>query len=134
MVFPLHIFVVKSNSKHQASIWVIVVFCMNLLHLQSVKAVGIWWHLKWATKSNNTASCHLNVAHLCHTKIQCKNKTDVYSKQKLFSTELRKGYFLNNYKQIRSKVPMLLYFVGPKRTSGNCYVSCFLTDKTALSP
>ena len=28
---------------------------------------------------------------------------------------------------------MLLYFVGPKHPSGNCYVSCFLTDKTALS-
>ena len=53
--------------------------CMNL-HLQSVKTVGIWWHLKWATKSNNTAPCHLNVAHLCHTKFQRKNKTDVYSK------------------------------------------------------
>ena len=70
----------KSNSKHlQASIWVNVVFCMNL-HLQSVKTVGIWWHLKWATKSNNTAPCHLNVANLCHTKFQRKNKTDVYSK------------------------------------------------------
>ena len=79
MVFPLDIFAVKSNSKHlQASIWVNVVFCMNL-HLQLVQAVGIWWHLKWATKSNNTATCHLNVAHLCHTKIQCKNKTDAYS-------------------------------------------------------
>ena len=37
------------------------------------------------------------------------------------------------HKQIRSKVPILLYFVGPKRPSGNCYVSCFLTDKTALA-
>ena len=27
---------------------------------------------------------------------------------------------------------MLLYFVEPKHPSGNCYVRCFLTDKTAL--
>ena len=30
-------------------------------------------------------------------------------------------------------MPTLLYFVGPKRPSGYCYVCCFLTDKTALS-
>ena len=29
-------------------------------------------------------------------------------------------------------MPVLLYFVGPKRPSDNCYVSCFLTDKIAL--
>ena len=40
---------------------------------------------------------------------------------KLFSPELHKCYFLYNYKQIRSKVPILLYFVRPKRPSGNCY-------------
>ena len=51
---------------------------------------------------------------------------------KLFSPELHKCYFLYNHKQIHSKVPMLLYFVGPKRPSGNCYISSFLTDKTAL--
>ena len=51
---------------------------------------------------------------------------------KLFSPELHKCYFLYIHKQIRSKVPILLYFVGPKHHSGNCYVSCFLTDKTAL--
>ena len=27
---------------------------------------------------------------------------------------------------------MSLYFVGPKHPSGSCYVSCFLTDSTAL--
>ena len=27
---------------------------------------------------------------------------------------------------------MLLYFVGPKHPSGNCYISCFLTDRTAM--
>ena len=53
---------------------------------------------------------------------------------KLFSPELHKCYFLYIPKQICSKVPVLLYFVGPKRPSGNCYVSCFLTDKTALGP
>ena len=30
-------------------------------------------------------------------------------------------------------MPTLLYFVGPKRPSGNCLVNCFLTDRTALS-
>ena len=49
---------------------------------------------------------------------------------KLFSSELHKCYFLYIHKQIHSKVPTLLNFVGPKRPSGNCYVSCFLTDKT----
>ena len=33
---------------------------------------------------------------------------------------------------ICSKVPILLYLVGPKRPSGNCYVKCFLTDRKAL--
>ena len=28
---------------------------------------------------------------------------------------------------------MLAYFVGPKHPSGNCYISCFLTDRTPLS-
>ena len=28
---------------------------------------------------------------------------------------------------------MLLYFVGPKHPSGICYISCFLTDRTALN-
>ena len=51
---------------------------------------------------------------------------------KLFSPELHKCYFLYIHKQIRLKVPILLYFVGPKRPSGNCYISCFLADKTAL--
>ena len=27
---------------------------------------------------------------------------------------------------------MLLYFVGPKPSSPNCYVSCFLNEKTPL--
>ena len=36
------------------------------------------------------------------------------------------------YKQIHSKVPILLYFVGAKHPSGNCYINCFLTDRTAL--
>ena len=29
-------------------------------------------------------------------------------------------------------MPILSYFVGPKHPSVNCYVSCFLTDKTGL--
>ena len=47
-------------------------------------------------------------------------------------TYICKCYFLYVHKQICSKVPILLYFVGPKHPSGNWYVSCFLTDKTAL--
>ena len=50
----------------------------------------------------------------------------------LYPPELQKCYFLFNHKQIRSKVPILLYFVRPKRPSGNCYISCFLTEKTPL--
>ena len=50
-----------------------------------------------------------------------------------WSCELHKCYFLYIHKQICSKVPSSLYFVRPKPPSGNCYVSCFLTDKTALS-
>ena len=52
---------------------------------------------------------------------------------KLFSPELHKCYFLYVHKQIRSKVPILLYYVGPKHPPGNCYVNYFLTDNTALS-
>ena len=52
---------------------------------------------------------------------------------KLFSPELYKCYFLYIHKQILSKVPTLLHSVRTKRSSGNCYISCFLTDKTALS-
>ena len=51
---------------------------------------------------------------------------------KLFSPELHKCDFLYVHKQIRSKVPILSYFVEPKPPSGNYYVSCFLTDKTVL--
>ena len=51
---------------------------------------------------------------------------------KLFSPELHKCYFLHIHKQIHSKVPTLSYFVGPKRSSGNCYIRCFLIDNTAL--
>jgi hypothetical protein len=29
-------------------------------------------------------------------------------------------------------VPILLYFVRPKHSSDNCYISCFLTEKTPL--
>ena len=36
------------------------------------------------------------------------------------------------HKQISSKAPILVYFVGPKRPSGNYYISYCLTDKTAL--
>ena len=52
---------------------------------------------------------------------------------KLFSPELHKCYFLYNHKQIHSKVPILLNFVGPKNPSGDSFVSCFLTDKKALN-
>ena len=38
------------------------------------------------------------------------------------------------HKQICSKLPILLHFVRPKRPSDNRYISCFLTDKTALNP
>ena len=53
---------------------------------------------------------------------------------KPFYPELHKWYFHYIHKQIRSKVPILLYYFGPKRPSGNYYVGCFLTDKTALIP
>ena len=39
---------------------------------------------------------------------------------------------LYNYKQIRLKEPLLLFFVGPKRPTGNCYVISFITQKTGL--
>ena len=51
----------------------------------------------------------------------------------LNSPELQKCYFLYNHKQFCSKVPIILYFVRPKHPSGNCYSSCFLTEKTALT-
>ena len=56
----------------------------------------------------------------------------LHLQSKLFSPELPKCYFLDVHKKIRSKVPILLYSVGPKHSSGNCYVSFFLTDKTFL--
>ena len=34
-----------------------------------------------------------------------------------YKAELHKCYFLNDHNQIHSKVPILLYFVGPKRPS-----------------
>ena len=55
-------------------------------------------------------------------------------KSNLNSSELQKRYFLYLHKQICSKVPIVLYFVRPKCPSGNCYVSCFLTEKTPLTP
>ena len=39
------------------------------------------------------------------------------------------SYFFHIFKQICSKKPLLLSFVGPKRPSGNC----FLTEKTGLT-
>ena len=48
----------------------------------------------------------------------------------LYYLELQKWYFLYNHKQFCSKVPI---FVRPKLTSDNCYVSCFLTEKTPLT-
>ena len=30
-------------------------------------------------------------------------------------------------------MPILLYFVGPKRPPGNCYINCFLTEKSPLN-
>ena len=47
----------------------------------------------------------------------------------LYSPELQKSYFPYNHRKICSKVPILLYFVRPKRPSDNCYISCFLTEK-----
>ena len=38
---------------------------------------------------------------------------------KLFYPELHRWYFLYIHKRICSKVPILLYFVGPKRPTGN---------------
>ena len=52
----------------------------------------------------------------------------------LNSPELQKSYFLYNHKQFCSKVPIIFYFVRPKHPSGNCYVSCFLTEKTPFTP
>ena len=49
-----------------------------------------------------------------------------------YSPELQKCYFLYIHKQICSKMSILSYFVRPKRSSGNCYVNCFLTEKTSL--
>ena len=53
-------------------------------------------------------------------------------KSNLNSLELQKCYFLYNHKQICSKVPIVVFFLRPKCSSGNCYVSCFLTEKTPL--
>ena len=50
-----------------------------------------------------------------------------------FSPALQKWYFLYIHKQIFSKVPISLYYVGPGHPSGNCYISCFLTEKTPLN-
>ena len=51
---------------------------------------------------------------------------------KLFSPESQKCYFFYIHKQICLKVPILLYFVRPKRPSGNCSFICFFTEKTLL--
>ena len=63
-------------------------------------------------------------------------KTSNFKSGNLFSNlyppELQRCYFLFNHKQICLKVPILLYFVRPKRSSDNCYISCFLTEKTPL--
>ena len=59
--------------------------------------------------------------------LQCFGQTfknvDCVRRTKLYCPELQKCYFLYIHKQICSKVPILLYFVGPKRPSGNCYCS-----------
>ena len=71
------------------------------------------------------------------TYVRVKHVWIIWAKTKLFSPELHTYISVISstyvHKQICSKVPILLYFVGPKRPSGNCYISCFLTDKTALS-
>ena len=46
------------------------------------------------------------------------SKSFVELTAKLFYPELYKRYFLYIHKQICSKVPISLYFVGPKRPSG----------------
>ena len=56
----------------------------------------------------------------------------INARSKGYSPELQKCYFLYNDKQICSKVPISEYFVGPKSPSGNCYISCFFTEKTPL--
>ena len=43
----------------------------------------------------------------------------------LNSLELKKCYFLHNHKQFCPKVPIILYFVRPKRPSGNCLRKLF---------
>ena len=56
-----------------------------------------------------------------------------FCNSKQISPELRKCYFLYIQKQISLKMPILLYFVGPKRPPGNCYINCFLTEKSPLN-
>ena len=80
---------------------------------------------QWADILFGGVFCHI------HTALVMQFKSVRALNSKLFSPELQ-CYFLYINKQIRSKVPILLFFVQPKRPSGNCYVSCFLTDKTVL--
>ena len=65
--------------------------------------------------------------------IFCRNKMLLISCQKQ-TCKLQNCYFLRNSKQICSKEPIISYFVRPKCPSGNCCVSWFLSEKTALSP
>ena len=44
----------------------------------------------------------------------------------LISPDSISFYFLYIHYLICSKVTILLYFIGPKHSSGNCYVNCFL--------
>ena len=107
------------------------------------KAVGLMHHLfsrtvftgcgRWFDGSYLVAAkfCYsLSFREFIKSGIHTNKLTIV--KTNLYSPELQKCYFLFNHKQICSKVPILLYFVRPKHPSGNCYVSCFLTEKTPL--
>ena len=49
------------------------------------------------------------------------------------SPKLHKCYFFYMCKQILSKVPILLYFVRPKRPSGNYYVTFLCTENPGLN-
>ena len=48
-------------------------------------------------------------------------------------SKLHKCYFFYMCKQISSKVPILLYFVRPKRPSGNYYVTFLCTENPGLN-
>ena len=69
---------------------------------------------------------------ICSSDSTNAKKNPLMHTQSCIVLNYKKCYFLYIHKQIRSKVPISLYFVRPNRPSGNSYVSCFLTEKTPL--